>query len=173
MIRYGEVLAESIVDGVGLRVVVFLQGCPRHCSGCHNPSLLSADGGNAVTEEELAEIILSKVTPLHRGITFSGGDPLMQAESLYKVIKIIQHKNPKLNIWVYTGYIYEEVCHLPVLNRIDVLVDGPFIAAEKDLRLVWRGSANQRVINVPLTKENGRVIEVATKMNSVIISRAI
>lgn len=173
MIRYGEVLAESIVDGVGLRAVVFLQGCPRRCPGCHNPSLLSADGGHEVTEEELARLILSKVTPLHRGITFSGGDPLMQAAALSKVINIIRHNSPKLNIWVYTGYVYDEICYLPILNMIDVLVDGPFIDEEKDLRLVWRGSANQRVINVPLTRQTGQVMEIATKMNSVIISRAI
>jgi anaerobic ribonucleoside-triphosphate reductase activating protein len=173
MIRYGEILAESIVDGVGLRTVVFLQGCPRHCPGCHNPSLLSVDGGNEVTEEELSELILTKITPLHRGITFSGGDPLMQAEALYKVIKLIRRKSPGLNIWVYTGYVYEEICRLPILNIIDVLVDGPFIAEEKDLRLVWRGSANQRVINVPLTRQGGKIIEVETKPNSIIISRAI
>jgi anaerobic ribonucleoside-triphosphate reductase activating protein len=173
MIRYGDILRESIVDGIGLRVVVFLQGCPRHCRGCHNPSLLSADGGNEVTEEELARLILSKVTPLHRGITFSGGDPLLQADSLYKVIKIIREKTPKLNIWVYTGYVYEEIRQLPVLDIIDILVDGPFVEEEKDLRLVWRGSGNQRVINVPLTRKTGHVMEVETKASSVIIPRAI
>lgn len=173
MISYGEVLAESIVDGVGLRTVVFLQGCPRRCPGCHNPSLLSTEGGKEVSEEELAELILSKVTPLHRGITFSGGDPLMQPAALYKVIKLIRLKNTKLNIWVYTGYTYEEVKELPVLNLVDILVDGPFIEAEKDLSLAWRGSLNQRVINVPLTRQSGKIMEASERKSSMVISRVI
>lgn len=157
MIRYKDILPESLVDGVGLRVTAFLQGCPRHCEGCHNPLLIPMEGGHEVTETIFADKILALVTPLHRGITFSGGDPLAQPEALFKILELIKRRQPRLNIWVYTGYTYEEVQHLPVLSLIDVLVDGPFVMAEKDLDLAFRGSANQRIIDMEQTRRNGRV----------------
>jgi anaerobic ribonucleoside-triphosphate reductase activating protein len=157
MIHYKEILAESLVDGVGLRVAAFLQGCPRHCDGCHNPLLLPQTGGTEVTEQEFVDKILNLVTPLHHGITFSGGDPLAQQEALFEVIRLIKQRQPKLNIWVYTGYIYEEVQHWPVLSLIDVLVDGPFVMAEKDLDLAFRGSSNQRIIDLEQTRRRGHV----------------
>lgn len=160
MIRYAEIINESVVDGLGIRATAFLQGCPRHCKGCHNPDLLSIGGGIQTGEKEFAELLLSKVTPLHRGVTFSGGDPLLQPEALLKVIFLIKRRNPTLDIWVYTGFTFEEVRHLPVLSVIDVLVDGPFILSQKDLRLPFRGSANQRIIDISKTLTAGRVIEV-------------
>ncbi len=160
MIRFAEVLSESIVDGNGIRVVAFLQGCPRYCPGCHNENLLSPEGGISISVEDFAELILSKVTPLHRGITFSGGDPLMQSKPLFDVISYIRQKASRLDIWVYTGYLYEEVKFLPVMDLIDVLVDGPFILAEKDLSLAFRGSRNQRIIDMKQTRKLGRVVEL-------------
>ncbi|MDD4601870.1 Anaerobic ribonucleoside-triphosphate reductase-activating protein [bioreactor metagenome] len=160
MIRYSDIISESVVDGQGIRVAAFLQGCPRHCNGCHNPELLPMVGGIEAGEKEFAELILSKITPLHKGITFSGGDPLVQAEALLKVIFLVKRKNPKLDIWVYTGFTFEEIMDLPVLSVIDFLVDGPFVAAQKDLRLPFRGSTNQRIIDVSRSLTTGRVVEL-------------
>lgn len=163
MIRYADIVDESLVDGVGLRVAAFLQGCPRHCPGCHNQKLLLPDGGIQLGEKEFADLVLKKVTPLHKGVTFSGGDPLMQAEALLKVIYLLKRRNPRIDIWVYTGFEFEEVRHLPIMSFIDVLVDGPFILAKKDLSLPFRGSSNQRIINVPKSLATGLVIEVQSE----------
>lgn len=160
MIRYAEIINESVVDGPGIRLVAFLQGCPRHCSGCHNEQLLPAEGGRLLAKEDFAELMLGRLSPLHRGITFTGGDPLMQAEALAAVVAIIKAKRPGIDIWVYTGYLYEEIAQLPVLKQVDVLVDGPFSAARKDLNLPFRGSDNQRVIDVKATRGQGTVVEL-------------
>jgi anaerobic ribonucleoside-triphosphate reductase activating protein len=160
MIRYRDIVSESVVDGFGIRLTAFLQGCPRHCEGCHNPKLLPMEGGTVVTEEEFADLLLSRISPIHRGITFSGGDPLAQPEALLKVITLLKQRNPKLDIWVYTGFIFEEVKSWPVLKMIDVLVDGPFILKEKNLSLPFRGSSNQRIIDVPKTLQQGKIMEI-------------
>ncbi|MFZ7103210.1 MAG: anaerobic ribonucleoside-triphosphate reductase activating protein [Peptococcaceae bacterium] len=166
MIRYADILTDSIVDGPGIRLVVFLQGCPRVCPGCHNPSLLSKEGGKAITERELAKKILKLFTPRHAGLTFSGGDPLLQPAELENVIAFIRKRKPEINIWVYTGYLFEEVRDLPVLQDIDVLVDGPFILKQKDISLVFRGSRNQRIIDVPNSLAGGEIVEISTEKNA-------
>ena len=148
MIRLGEVIKESIVDGPGIRVVVFLQGCLRDCQGCHNPGLQDIEGGQAMGEKELAELILGQITPIHRGVTFSGGEPLLQAESLVTVIEQIRQKKPDIDVWMYTGYLFEEVAEYPIMSLIDVLVDGPFIKAQRDPYALYFGSSNQRIIDV-------------------------
>ncbi|CUH94278.1 hypothetical protein P22_0344 [Propionispora sp. 2/2-37] len=158
MIRYADIISESIVDGLGIRVAAFLQGCPRACRGCHNQELLPTEGGMAIEEEEFADLLLSKITPLHQGITFTGGDPLLQHETLCKVITLIRKKNPDLDIWVYTGYTFEEIRHLEIVRNIDVLVDGPFILEEKDIGLPLRGSKNQRIIDIAKTLQQGTMV---------------
>lgn len=155
MIRYADIIDSSVVDGLGIRVVTFLQGCPFRCEGCHNPQLQSFKGGIEIPEANFAEKLLSFITPLHKGITFSGGDPLMQADELNTVIKIIREQKPDLDIWVYTGFEFEEVKHLPVMRQIDVLVDGRFIEGQKDLNLPFRGSANQRIVDVVKSLKTG------------------
>lgn len=160
MICYADIVHESVVDGSGIRLVVFLQGCPHHCPGCHNEELIPVEGGRQITEQDLAEIILDRLSPLHRGVTFSGGDPLMQADALAKVIALIKTQRPVIDIWVYTGYVYEEIAHLPVMQHVDVLVDGPFIATQRNLGLAFRGSTNQRIIDVMTTRKTGKVVEL-------------
>ena len=159
MIRCADIINESVVDGPGIRMVVFLQGCPRHCPGCHNEQLIPVEGGRQWAEEDFAELILGRLSPLHRGITFSGGDPLMQAEALATVAAIIKARRPVTDIWLYTGYVYEEIENFPVMKYVDVLVDGPFIKAQKNLDLAFRGSANQRIIDVAQTRAAGEVVE--------------
>lgn len=160
MIRYADIIRESVVDGPGIRVVAFLQGCPRHCYGCHNENLISLEGGEFVTEEEFANIILSQLSPIHRGITFSGGDPIIQSDQLEQVISIIKAKRPNIDIWVYTGYVYEEISRLSIMKQIDVLVDGPFEMDKRNVWLAFRGSQNQRIIDVQESRVLGKVVEV-------------
>ncbi len=157
-IRVAHLLGESVVDGPGIRAVAFLQGCPRHCPGCHNPELLPVEGGDECSAEELADALLSELTPIHRGITFSGGDPLLQADMLGDVVFLLKRARPDLTIWLYTGYLFEDVRDLPVMNAIDVVVDGPYEQDKRDLTLPFRGSANQRIIDVPASLAQGKVV---------------
>ncbi|PKM78914.1 MAG: anaerobic ribonucleoside-triphosphate reductase activating protein, partial [Firmicutes bacterium HGW-Firmicutes-13] len=104
--------------------------------------------------------LLDRITPVHNGVTFSGGEPLAQPEALLKVISHIKEKRPDIDIWVYTGFSFEEVINLPVLNLIDILVDGPFVMEKRDLSLAFRGSSNQRIINVPESLKRREVVEL-------------
>jgi anaerobic ribonucleoside-triphosphate reductase activating protein len=164
VLRISSILDESVVDGTGIRLVVFFQGCGHLCKGCHNPALLAFDGGTRYAEKELGNIIIGKLTRLHRGVTFSGGDPLFQAEGAARLIDCLRLIKPDLNIWLYTGYEYEKVKDYPAVKKVDVLVDGPFIEDKKDISLQFRGSANQRIIKIPPTLAKGRVVEYETRL---------
>ncbi len=159
MFKVANILSESVVDGSGIRVVVFFQGCPRRCSGCHNPDLLPEDGGTNYDIRQLADAIDKELTVLHQGVTFSGGDPLMQAEGLPQLVEILRQKRPGIDIWAYTGYTYEEVAGWPVMEAIDVLVDGPYEEEKRDLLLPFRGSANQRLIDVKASLAADKAVE--------------
>lgn len=150
----------SVVDGLGIRTVVFFQGCPRHCPGCHNPETIPFSGGREMTVHQLVEEIIKTINPLVKGVTFTGGDPLAQPQALFQTVNMLKEKLPQLDIWVYTGYSYPEVKNLPVMPLIDVLVDGPFIEEQRDISLAFRGSANQRLIDIPKTLNQGKIIEV-------------
>lgn len=159
MLRVANILNESVVDGIGIRLVVFFQGCKHFCPGCHNPELLPVEGGTDYLVEELAEKILKNLTLLHKGVTFSGGDPLLQAEELTRLIKCLRKQKPDMNIWTYTGYEYERIRDWEVLQGIDILVDGRFEEAKKDLTLRFKGSYNQRIINVKASLQKACVVE--------------
>ena len=141
---------ESIVDGEGIRFVVFVQGCPHGCPGCHNPASHAFDGGTVVGVDELFAEICDN--PLLKGVTFSGGEPFCQSEPLSELARMVHAKG--LNVTTYTGYLYEDLLHMhdqgvaALLGQTDVLIDGPFILAEKDLTLAFRGSRNQRIIDL-------------------------
>lgn len=145
MLKINTVIKESIVDGEGLRYVIFVQGCPHHCKGCHNPQTWRTDKGNAVTIESLLDDI--KKNPLLDGVTFSGGEPMLQSEELTKLAKEI--KKLGLNIWCYTGFEYEDIkeSKKEFLKYIDVIVDGKFIEELKCLGEYY-GSSNQRIIKL-------------------------
>ncbi len=155
-LRIAGLVEESIVDGEGIRFVVFTQGCPHHCPGCHNPATHSFEDGRLVDIEEIFARV--KDNPLLQGVTFSGGEPFMQAEVLFELGKKI--KTLGLDLTVYTGFVYEELIekNLPgakeLLSVTDVLIDGPYVEAERDLTLKFRGSKNQRMINMN-EKRNG------------------
>lgn len=158
MLRVADILAESIVDGPGIRSVVFFQGCSHDCKGCHNPSTHEFAGGRLYTPEELASQVLATLTPLHRGVTLSGGDPLQQdRQELADFAALLKKARPELSIWIYTGYTYEEVQEQAVLKLAQVLVDGPFVLNQRNLELPFRGSGNQRLIDLKATREAGEV----------------
>ena len=160
-IRVAGVVNDSIVDGPGLRVAVFVQGCPHRCPGCQNPQTFDFDGGELMTTDE----IINKIerNPLDKGVTFSGGEPFAQAGALLEIARWC-HANGK-DVWAYSGYTYEQITEgkagaaaQQLLQECDVLVDGPFIEAEKSMNLKWRGSANQRVIDISKTMQQGLVV---------------
>ncbi len=158
MIRYAHIIEDSVVDGPGIRLVVFLQGCTWNCKGCHNPQLFTLDGGIEITEVGLAKIILKKLNSMHSGITFSGGDPILQSDSLLKVINYIRSRQPDINIWLYTGFLFEKIKDFSLLKNVDVIVDGPFILEQKDISLRFKGSANQRIIDVKKSLNNNSLV---------------
>ncbi len=145
-IRIAGIIPESIVDGEGIRYAIFMQGCNRRCEGCQNPATHKLDGGKIVDTSELINAI--KKNPLLSGITLTGGEPLLQIEPAIELAKAA--KNLGLNVWCYTGYTLEEIppAAQELLNYVDVLVDGEFILALRDLELDFRGSSNQRIIDL-------------------------
>ena len=158
--RIANVVSDSIVDGPGLRFTVFTQGCPHRCPGCHNPETHDPAGGRAVTVEELAEQMLSN--PLTDGLTLSGGEPFDQAGECAALAARAKEKG--LNVWAYTGYPYETLLEqenpdvLALLEQVDVLVDGPFVERLKSYDALFRGSTNQRLIDVAKSRALGAVV---------------
>lgn len=152
---------DSIVDGPGLRAVLWTQGCAHHCKGCQNASTWDFNGGGLVPIKMVLEAIDELV--YQDGITFSGGDPMFQPEACNIIAEHCKRKG--LNIWVYTGFTFEELklmakrkpIYLEFLKNIDVLVDGRFIEEERDLSLLFRGSRNQRLIDIPKTLASGDI----------------
>lgn len=148
--RYHNITKEDMLNGEGIRVVLWVSGCNHHCKGCHNPITWDENGGvpfDAEAEEELFEA-LNK--PHIAGITFSGGDPLFpnNREEVFRLIKKCRKELPEKNIWLYTGYLWEEIKDLDGIADIDVIAEGEFIEELKDNNIHWVGSSNQRVINV-------------------------
>ena len=150
MLRYHNITKDDMLNGDGLRVVLWLAGCEHACPGCQNPITWDAEGGLEFDEAARSELISELSKPYISGITLSGGDPLYmpRRDEVTALVKELREKFPKKTIWMYTGYSWEEVCDLTVMKYIDVLVDGRFIESQKDNLLRWRGSANQRVIAV-------------------------
>lgn len=160
--RIADFVQDSIVDGPGLRFTLFTQGCPHHCEGCHNPSTHDPEGGKEVTTDKVIEIMLSN--PLTDGLTLSGGEPFAQAGDCAVIAKAAREHG--LNVWAYSGWTFEELMNDPdpevrsLLELVDVLVDGRFVLAQRSLALKWRGSGNQRVLDVPKSLASGAAVEL-------------
>ncbi|MCI9628814.1 MAG: anaerobic ribonucleoside-triphosphate reductase activating protein [Eggerthellaceae bacterium] len=162
-IRIFGVVEESIVDGPGIRYSIFVQGCSHGCPGCHNPESHSPKGGELRSIESVLGGIRSN--KLIAGVTLSGGEPFEQPHACAVLAQ--QLKADGYNIWIFTGYLYEDLMKMSqanpdiacLLNNIDVLVDGPFVEELKSLELDWRGSSNQRVIDLAKTRDVGAIVE--------------
>ena len=159
-LKVSGIVKESIVDGKGIRYTVFTQGCPHHCPGCHNPQTHPFEGG---TEMEISEIFEDfQKNPLLKGITLSGGEPFCQPAPLAELARLV-HGAGK-DVTVFTGYTYEQLLEKQdpeidaLLGETDVLIDGPFLEDQKNLELVFRGSENQRLIDLNATRREGRVM---------------
>lgn len=157
-----DLQSDSIVDGPGLRAVLWTQGCGHHCPGCQNPQTWDFNGGGLIPISVVKEAIDELEN--QDGFTMSGGDPMFQPEACNEIAKYVKEKG--LNLWVYTGFTFEDLMKLsktkPIyrefIERIDVLVDGRFIESKKNLSLLFRGSSNQRLIDIPKTLEQGEVV---------------
>ena len=154
---------ESVVDGDGVRVVVFFAGCKHHCKGCHNPESHRFDIGRPFSDEIQTQIIeYIRETPYIDGVTLSGGDPMYSAKDIYSFVKRLREEIPDTTIWVYSGFTFEEIMQSDTMRRLlllcDVLVDGPFVIEQRDITLNYRGSRNQRIIDVTKTVVSGEVV---------------
>ena len=158
-IRVAGVAGDSIVDGPGIRTTIFVQGCPHHCPGCQNPETWPFEGGQEMTADEVMDTV--RKNPLCRGVTFSGGEPFAQAGALLTLARMLKAAGYELA--VYTGYTFEQLLcgsedQQALLREADVLIDGPFLLAQRSLDLNFRGSANQRVLNVRESLAAGRAV---------------
>lgn len=155
---------DSIVDGEGIRSVIWFQGCSHNCEGCHNPETHDFNAGYETKIKDVKKQI--DELELQSGVTFSGGDPMMQVEALAELAKYVKEKG--MNVWCYTGYLFDDILKLALKNEsymnalknIDVLVDGKFVLALKSLNVPFRGSSNQRIIDVQKSIEKNKVILV-------------
>jgi len=159
MLNLAGIMQDSIVDGPGIRTAIFCQGCPHHCEGCQNPETWAFEGGTEMEEEKLLDIVLSN--PLAKGVTFSGGEPFCQAEGFAKLARLLKAEGRE--VASYTGYTFEQLLNgtqaqKELLSVLDVLIDGRFVMAERSLELNFRGSRNQRVLNVPQSLKEGRAV---------------
>ncbi|MCR5002710.1 MAG: anaerobic ribonucleoside-triphosphate reductase activating protein [Lachnospiraceae bacterium] len=148
--RYHNITKDDMLNGDGLRVVLWVAGCDHCCKECHNPMTWDPDGGLLFDDNARQEIFDELEKDYISGITFSGGDPLHQANrfDVSQLAAQIREKFPDKTIWLYTGYQWKEIYELPLMKNIDVLVDGEFVAELKDVKLLWKGSSNQKVIDV-------------------------
>jgi len=159
-LRVSGIEPESIVDGPGFRYAVFTQGCPHHCPGCHNPKTHPFEGGTWMDVDELLSAM--KKNPLLAGATFSGGEPFAQAEGFARLAKLL--KEAGYEVASYTGYTFEQLLRgsedqRSLLEAIDILIDGPFLLSEKSLEVPFRGSRNQRILDVPRSLAEGKAVE--------------
>lgn len=152
-----DIVEDTTVDGPGFRTTIYAAGCPHRCRGCHNPQTWDIRAGHLMTIEQIMQIIRADD---FADVTFSGGDPMFQSEGFAILAETIKKETNK-NIWCYTGYTFDQVLRNPLqtqlLRFLDVLVDGPYIEAQRDTDLLFRGSKNQRLIDVPASLRAGHV----------------
>ncbi len=158
--RYHNITTDDMLNGDGLRTVLWVAGCTHRCPGCHNPETWDIDGGIPFDEDAENELFEKLAPDYISGLTFSGGDPLhpQNREEVTRLARKFKEKFPDKTIWLYTGYRYEEISELEIASLADVIVDGEFVQAEFDAKLHWKGSANQRVINVRETKRENVIV---------------
>ena len=164
MLDLSGIVSDSIVDGPGIRTTIFSQGCPHHCPGCHNPETWDFGCGTEVPVEALVDIV--RENPLCRGVTFSGGEPFAQAAGFAKLAALLKEKG--YEVASYSGYTFEELLkgsedQKRLLEAIDILIDGPFLQEQKSLEIAFRGSRNQRILDVKKSLAAGKAVETVSK----------
>lgn len=160
MISVLQIVHDTMVDGPGFRTSVYSAGCPHGCKGCHNPQSWDIHGGTMRSIDDILEEILSDP---FANVTFTGGDPMFQAEGFLELAKAIRQHSDK-SIWCFTGYRFEQLTELPIhralLEQIDVLMDGPYVESLRNTDLLFRGSSNQRAILTRESLAQGNVVEL-------------
>lgn len=158
--NYSAIKPVDIANGPGVRVSLFVSGCPHHCHGCFNAETWDYDHGEPFTSGTVFDILNLLMPVWIRGLSLLGGEPLAPKNitPVQGLVKNVKARFPDKTIWCYTGYLWEEVKDLPIMEYIDVLVDGRFIEAEKDISLRFRGSRNQRIIDVQKSLATGEVV---------------
>lgn len=158
MISVLDIVEDTMVDGPGFRTSIYCAGCPNACPGCHNPQSWDINSGHMMTTEEIMAVI--KADPF-ANVTFSGGDPMFQAEGFTELAEAIRKETNK-TIWCWSGFTFETLLRKPAQRRllelVDVLVDGPYVEKLRDTDLVFRGSSNQRIIDVKASLKKGEVV---------------
>ena len=163
MLDIAGIAGDSIVDGPGIRTTVFAQGCPHHCPGCHNPETWAFGCGTPMEEDEILNIVAAN--PLCRGVTFSGGEPFAQPEGFTTLARLLKRRG--YEVASYTGYTLEALlegtaAQRELLKSIDVLIDGPFLLEQRSLEVCFRGSRNQRILDVPKSLAAGQAVEITS-----------
>lgn len=158
--NYLSITKAEVANGNGVRVCLWVSGCPHHCDGCQNPESWNFDNGKPFTPYSLSCLISEINKDYCDGLTLTGGDPLAESNiiEVTDVAKTVKELFPDKTIWCYTGYDYDSVKEEEIMKYIDVLVDGKFIKPERDISLKWRGSSNQRVIDVKKSLQSGKVV---------------
>jgi len=158
--RYHNITTDDMLNGDGLRTVLWVSGCNHRCQGCHNPVTWDAECGLVFDEAAEQELFDKLSEDYISGITFSGGDPLLPAnrEEVTRLARLVRERFPDKTIWLYTGYNWEDINTLDVIPLVDVLVDGRFEKSLFDAKLHWKGSSNQRVIDVQETLEHKKIV---------------
>ena len=163
MLELSGIVSDSIVDGPGIRTAIFSQGCPHHCPGCHNPETWEFGCGTKIPVDAVVEIVRSN--PLCRGVTFSGGEPFAQAAAFAKLALLLKEKG--YEVASYSGFTFEELLNgsddqKKLLSSIDILIDGRFVLAQKSLEIAFRGSRNQRILDVKKSLAEGKAVETTS-----------
>ena len=161
--NYHNITKDDMKNGDGLRVVLWVAGCSHHCPNCQNPVTWDPDDGILFDKNARKELLDIVSQDYISGITFSGGDPLFESnrEEVYELIEYIKSVYPNKTVWLYTGYTFNDLkkfVPIGILNKIDVIIDGPYIEKFRDTSLKWRGSSNQRVINVRKIIDTGNIV---------------
>ena len=164
MLNVSGIVSDSIVDGPGIRTTIFSQGCPHHCKGCHNPETWAFGCGTDIPVEKIVDIV--KSNPLCKGVTFSGGEPFSQAAAFAKLAVLLKAEG--YEVASYSGYTFEELlegseAQQQLLSVIDILIDGRFLLEQKSLEIAFRGSRNQRILDVKKSLAEGRAVETTSR----------
>ena len=160
--KYHDITKDDMLNGDGLRVVLWVAGCSHKCEGCHNPITWNPEGGLEFDQDARNEIFEELDKDYVSGITFSGGDPLHPANQhgVTEMAAMIRQIYPHKTIWLYTGYVFENIHSYLIMKYIDVLVDGPYIEEQRDITLAFRGSKNQRLIDVKETFQQNKIVTI-------------